>query len=170
MVAEVLQIYAPSLAPDWAAPGLTVDEEALLRAGGLDPTPRDLGAKDPFARTLAEHTAILERSLGTAAVARRLGVSEVRVRQRIAEHSLLAAQVGRGWRLPAFQFGPEGELPGWAAVCRAIPADANLVAVFHWLDLPHPDLDDGALTPRQWLSSGRDPAAVVALAPAVAPA
>lgn len=168
-VADALQRYGAALYPFEDTPGLTEDEVAVLRAGGLNPDVVDHGAADPLLRTVAEHAAILERSFGTAEVAKRLGVSEVRVRQRIAEGSLLAVQGSRGWRIPAFQFGPKGELPGWARVCRAIPREANPVAVFHWLDQPSAELDEGALSPRQWLASGRDTDVVAALAEGIVP-
>lgn len=166
-VVDALHRYGSALYPFEDPPGLTEDEVAVLRAGGLEPEAVDRGAADPLVQTIAAHAAILERSMSTAEAARRLGVSEVRIRQRLGEGSLLGIQGSRGWRIPAFQFAARGELPGWARVCRAIPKEANPVAVLRWLDQAQADLDEQS--PRQWLAAGRDPEIAAELAAGIVP-
>jgi hypothetical protein len=99
-------------------------------------------------------------------VAEMLGRSEVRVRQRLADHSLLGVRAGNAWRVPAFQFESGAELPGWDRVMAALPRDVHPLTVARFLDRRHPDLDlDGQPTsPRAWLRAGADPRAVVEIA------
>lgn len=146
--------------------GLTEEERAVLLDGGADLEEHPPEDDDPVRRAVVEHAAVLASALTTAEAARRLGVSEMRIRQRLTNHSLLGVQTSRGWRIPSFQFSRDGELPGWDHVARAIPADVAPGEVLSWLDLPHPDLRRGRarLSPRAWLAAGRDPAAVAAAA------
>ncbi len=143
--------------------GLTAGELAIARQGGLEP--RAVPGPDALSQAVVEHARLLETGLTTAAAAKRLGVTDARIRQRIDERSLLALRRGRSWRLPRFQFVGEGEVPGWSIVCRRLPAAASPVAIERWLLLPHPDLVVGAseerMAPLKWLHEGR-PATVVA--------
>lgn len=72
------------------------------------------------------------------------------------------------WRLPRFQFERRLVIPGLAQVLKALPPDLFPLDTVDWFDLPDPDLEldsDGpALSPREWLLSGRPIGAVVALA------
>ena len=100
-------------------------------------------------------------------LARRLGVDQSRVRQRIARHTLIAIK-GAGWRLPLFQLDDAGQhlIPGLAAVGPRL-AGVHPVTVSRWFTLPHSDLvdeEDTQVSPRAWLLSGGNPAQVAALA------
>lgn len=165
---EAVGEYRTVLYPFGAPPGLTEAEDTLLRESGLDPDPRDLGRDDPLARSAADHAAILESALGTQEVARRLGVTDARIRQRLKEGSLYGLQSAGSWRIPSFQFTAEGELPGWALVAKRLPTQLHPVALLRWLTLPNADLCVGSeeepVSPRDWLLSGRAPEAVVAAA------
>ena len=91
----------------------------------------------------------------------RLGVTDARIRQRVADRSLFALREGRVLRLPLFQFGPDGALPGWAVVCRAAPRSLAPIELDRWLHTPHPDLrvgkEEEPVSPREWLLAGRAP-------------
>lgn len=165
-VAEVLARRAEVFYPFGEPSGLTEDERAVLTAGGADLEEHAPDAGDPLIRAAAEHAAILTSALTTAETARRLGVSEMRVRQRLAQHTLLGINTSKGWRIPSFQFTLRGELPGWGRVARQLPADVSPVELLSWLELPNPELRAGAreLSPREWLASGHDPGAVVVAA------
>jgi len=171
------QAFRAALASDgegnWAVAaagqeGLTEAEITLLRAGGADPDAPPQGASDPLAESIAAHTQLLAQGLTTQAAAKRLGVTDARVRQRIDAGTLLAMRYGRGWRLPSFQFTADGEVPGWGVVCRELPTDASPVALAQWFALPQDDLvvgdDETPVSPRQWLLEGRPPGPVAALA------
>jgi DNA-binding response OmpR family regulator len=146
--------------------GLTAEEVEVARSGGLDPEP-NRGA-DPLAQGVAAYARLIRTGLTAKQAAARLGVSDARIRQRLQARTLLAVREGRVWKLPLFQFTKRGELPGWAEVCPSLPAAASPVAVERWLALPHPDLVTGdsetPTTPRAWLTEGRPPRAVAALA------
>jgi excisionase family DNA binding protein len=164
-VSEVLKQHDAALFPADAGNGLTADERQLLLEGGADLDAHDHGADDPVLRAAAKRAAILAASLTTAEAAARLGVTEMRIRQRLTAGSLRGVQTSRGWRLPSFQFSGDGELPGWDQVAKALPLELSVVTLLSWLELPNTELRAGKkrLTPLAWLASGREPAAVVAI-------
>jgi hypothetical protein len=139
--------------------------EALQRSGALKvamPEPAERASTQTAART-----ALLEAAaLTVKEVAAMLDRSEMRVRQRLTEHTLLGTRAGRTWRVPAFQFHDGSELPGWDKVMAAFPDDVHPLTVKRFLDSESSNLDaDGnATTPRQWLASGGDVHTVVELA------
>lgn len=161
-----------------AADELPEAELAVLRGGGFDvdggPAPGD----DPVARVSAAWSALLSTALPIRAVAQALDRNESRIRQRLLEHSLYGVRRGRGWLLPLFQFVVEeqdgerrvrGVVPGVERVFPVLARDVHPVALWRWFTGPSSELvaDDGpdrALSPREWLLSGRDPAPVAALA------
>jgi hypothetical protein len=150
---------------------LTSDEAAFLSEAGVsieDFAPPELGARSPLVQTAADYAALLATALSVPQLARRLGVDQSRVRQRIAQHTLIAVKDGAAWRLPLFQLDDTGQrlVPGLAAVAPRL-ARVHPVAGARWFTLPHPDLvdDDGhPLSPRAWLLGGGDPKEVAALA------
>jgi excisionase family DNA binding protein len=146
----------------------TGEHDALARAGSLVeelPSVSELASL----RT-ALRTAQLEKEmLSVKQAADLLHVSEGRVRQRLIEGTLLGSKSGASWRVPRFQFGDDGELPGWDRVAAALPRHPHPLSVARFLDTPDEDLDvDGAPgSPRRWLAQGGDAEAVVALAAAL---
>ncbi len=150
---------------DSALPG---PEAEILLEGGFDLAARRRGAADPLARGLARHVALVKTALTVSKAAAHLGVSEGRIRQRLGKRELYGVAFGREWRLPAFQFTPEGEVPGWAFVAPRLPAEVAAVEVDAWFTHPNPDLnvgeDEEAVSPRDWLCAGRSVKAVAQLA------
>ncbi|MCK6529598.1 DNA-binding protein [Myxococcota bacterium] len=167
-LAEAIARHRAVLHPVPGREGLTAPEEEVLREGGFDVTPRGIGPDDPLVRTTAEYAAILQSSLGTRDAAALLGVSDARIRQRLAgRRTLLGVETRRGWRLPSFQFTEAGEVPGWSEVVTEIPPGLSLVAVLRWFSTPDADLEaeDGSpRSPRDWLLAGGPPDAVARLA------
>lgn len=165
-VAEALRAYRPVLYPRGGG-GLTSEELAFLRAGGVDPA-EEIAGPDPFVRGIAEHAAILKTSLTVGEVAAALGVTETRVRQRLQKRTLYGIETRHGWRIPSFQLTADGELPGWATVAPKLPAGLSPVELMGWLTLPNPDLgvgeDETPTSPLEWLAAGRSAKAVAALA------
>ncbi len=153
--------------PERGQEGLTSEEMRIARAGGLSTADRT-GAADPLVQSVVAYAGLLDTGLTTTQAAKRLGVSDARIRQRLAERTLLAVREGRVWKLPLFQFTRKGELPGWGEVCPRLPPAASPVALDRWLSLPHPDLvvgaDERPTSPREWLAAGRPAQTVAQLA------
>jgi hypothetical protein len=150
------------------ATALSADETAALTAVDADLTPRRPREADARAAGAAAYAALLADALPVAEVARRLGIDPSRVRHRLARHRLIGIRRPDGWLLPAYQFGPDGQpLPGIERVAAAVAGTgSHPVAVARFLATPQPELRAGRrrLSPREWLASGGDPVAVVALA------
>ena len=151
-------------------------EAAILRKGGADLSPWGPREKDPGVATTAKRAALLATGLSTKEAARVLGVSEARVRRRVGpEKTLLGAKTPAGWRLPAFQFEGEGEVPGVGHVLKEMDPELDILSVANWFSLPKPELragylegagegEDVLLSPRDWLLRGGGPEALLPLA------
>ncbi|MGH3633098.1 hypothetical protein [Mycobacterium sp.] len=158
----------PILRP-WAAQ-LTAAEAQLLDEVGFSEDPR------AYAKAAVDTAAHLGRLINTAfttnEVAEGLGISSSRVRQRRLDRGLWAIQEGATWLFPLTQFerdangDPTKQIRGLDRVFQALPADLHPVAVDGFLHAPHPDLqvDGNTMSPLDWLRSGGDIAAVVAVA------
>jgi hypothetical protein len=151
------------------ASGLTPDEERALRLAGSLVTRMPAFRDRASTRTAVRSAELTRAMLDVKTVAEILGKTEGRVRQRLTDHTLLGVRAGGGWRIPAFQFDDDTELPGWDRVMGALPHDVHPLTVARFLDSPQVDLDvDGdAVTPREWLRFGGDADAVVNAAAAM---
>jgi hypothetical protein len=168
-----IQALQASYYPEPRGEGLTAAETEVLYSGGLDPAPASFGERgDPLLAGVITYAGLLETGLTCLQAAKKLRVSDARIRQRIQERTLLAIKAGRSWRLPMFQFAGDLELPGWGEVAQSLPAGISPVAVERWLRLANPDLaTDGEETPRSprdWLLEGRPARVVAALAAGLA--
>lgn len=108
-------------------------------------------------------------ALPISEAARRLGVSDSRLRQRIGEGDLLSIRGsdGRSHLIPAFQLTENGELPGLRRVLSAIRPGAKLLTIYGFFMTPQPDLEDddgNPMTPVEWLLAGEDVIVVAELA------
>ena len=119
-----------------------------------------------LARSAGRRQGIIDASLTVGEAAERLGVGTSRIRQRIGERTLYAIKRGRSWLLPDWQFTQRGEVPGIAAMMRALPDGTDLIEVDGFLTSPNVDLvvDDVAVTPLEWLGAGHDPESVARVA------
>ena len=146
----------------------TPAEVQILRRGGLVLEPRSVSEPDIVARTAARAAVMFIEARTAGAVAKTLGVSAARVRQRASERTLYAIRIGDVWRFPAWQFDPNTghEILGLAAVIPSLPRTLHPMAVFRFLDEPSPDLeiDDKPTSPFRWLATGGDPAPVAEIA------
>ncbi|MGH2460496.1 MAG: hypothetical protein ACRDIY_16705, partial [Chloroflexota bacterium] len=96
LVIAAVQEIAPPRVGD---PGrdLTREQRAALNRGGIDPLSAPVastGPNGPATRGATLYAAILATSLSVAEAARRLGVDESRVRQRIHARALYAIKPG----------------------------------------------------------------------------
>lgn len=149
--------------------GLGRDQANVLERGGFELERLEFGLEDPIARTAFEYAVLRSTGLTTQSTAERLGVNDSRVRQRLGERTLYGIKVGDEWRLPVFQFGATGLVPGIDRVFPSLPPDLSPVAVYRWFHTPSPDLEErgrpgSSLTPLQWLQTGNDPDVVAELA------
>ena len=140
---------------------------AALQRGGFTLAPvSGTSDDDPLARTIATYSALLTSGLTVQEASRLLGVNTSRIRQRLIGRTLFGIKGAHGWRLPTFQFGASGTLPGIAQVLPRLDPELHPVAVYSWFTEPDPDLqvDGTAVSPRDWLASGHDPEVVAAIA------
>jgi len=148
---------------------LKAEQVELLARGGFELDRLEFGLDDPIARTAFEYAVLRATALTTQQAAKRLGVNDSRVRQRLLERVLYGIKAGDQWRLPVFQFARKGLVSGIQRVLPRLPKSLNPVAVYRWFHTPNPDLEEReaqgrALTPLQWLQSGNDPDVVAELA------
>ncbi|TAK24208.1 MAG: hypothetical protein EPO26_07305 [Chloroflexota bacterium] len=147
---------------------LTLAEATVLERGGVSLTGLSAADASPLLATAIEYAALLTTAHSVDEVATILGVNSSRVRQRLTARTLYGLRDGTVWRLPRFQFDGGRLVPGAERVLPAIPPGAHPVAVARWFTSPDQDLvvgpDETAVSPRDWLASGRDPAEVARLA------
>jgi excisionase family DNA binding protein len=152
-----------AVAPHRAVPpghGLTAEETAALLRGGAEPLrvrPEATGPAGPVARGASRYAALLATSLSVPEAARRLGVDESRVRQRIHARTLYAVKPGARWRLPEFQFVGDRLVPGIERVLPRLDRDLSPLSVVAWFTRPSPSLvtpDGRAWPPLEWLLEG----------------
>jgi hypothetical protein len=103
---------------------------------------------------------------GDAAVADRLGVNRSRISQRVAERSLYAVTDDDGRWFPAWQFDGTRTITGLRTVLTVLDPQLHPLTVTHFFLTASAELElDGQPTsPRDWLITGGDPAAVAVLA------
>ncbi len=148
---------------------MKADSARLLECGGFELDRLEFGLEDPIVRTALEYALLRATALTTQQAAKRLGVNDSRVRQRLSERALYGIKVGHEWRLPAFQFAGKGLVRGIEHVLPRLPRSLGLVAVHRWFHTPSPDLEarEGqarAQSPLRWLQSGKNPDVVSELA------
>lgn len=137
---------------------LTEHEQAVLRDGGVDLYAST--ERDPIARTALHYAAIVETSLTTGEVARRLGIPENQVRQMIARGTLYSFLLNNRRLIPIFQFERTGPLvANITKVNAALSPDLHPVEVQEWYTQADPDLFAGGeieavMSPLAWLRSG----------------
>jgi len=140
---------------------LTKAESEALERGGFNLDAEDMGPEDPLVRTAVDFAAFLKAGLTTAQAAARLKVDPSRIRQRLTSDppTLYGIRVESGWVIPEFQFDGDRLVPGMADIVARLTPELHPMSVFRWFTTPSPDLaaedlDDRALSPRDWLRSG----------------
>jgi hypothetical protein len=145
---------------------LTEVEESVLREAGSLATPMPSLSERPSAQTAVAAIRLLETALTVKDAARKLDVSDGRVRQRVAERTLVGVETSSGWKLPAFQFTDDGDVRGLDRVLPVLPDDVHPLVVYRFLTQPTAELllDDEPTSPREWLTTGGSVERVVTLA------
>lgn len=160
--ADLSRVADPGAAP------LSTAESAFLRAHGgpaagevLDADPAVL-VQDARRAEVARMAAVLADSVGIAEAAMLLGVDRSRISQRLSAGSLWSFRLGRGRRLPRWQFTADGRsLPGLDVVVAAIPAELSPESVAGFMNTAQPELE--GRTPVAHLAGGGDPRPVAEL-------
>jgi hypothetical protein len=145
----------------------TEEEARILQEGRLDLAGRRRGESDMAARTATKYAAMLLEAKSAAQVARDLGVTPARVRQRAIERTLYGIRDGDEWRFPRWQFDATGRpIRGLAAVFPSISRELHPIAAYRFLSEPSPDLEVDAepVSPLMWLATGGDPEPIAAIA------
>lgn len=155
----------PAGAGDPAA-SLSEHEETELREAGSLAMPMPALDRRASAGTTVAALQLLSDALSVKQAARRLRVTDGRVRQRLTARTLLGVATASGWKLPAFQFTDDGQVRGLDQVLPAMPDDVHPLVVRHFLNQPNLELPVAGepVPPREWLISGGDVDRVVMLA------
>ncbi len=154
-----------SVAPTDPGTLLTIEQESALREAGSFVEQMPTFTARASTVTALQGISLIASSLTTGEIARMLGLTDGRIRQRATDRTLLALRVGSSLRFPAFQFLDDAELPGWERVAPSLPPHAHPVAVESFMNRPQVDLDVAgqATSPIAWLAGGGDPASVIDL-------
>ncbi len=114
-------------------------------------------------------TQIMDAALTVGAAAGLLEVNGSRIRQRLADHSIYGVKQGNEWRIPDWQFGDNGLLPGMGEFNRHIDHEMDVVELHGFLHSPNVDLvvNDEPISPLVWLQAGLDPEPVGQIAAAL---
>lgn len=159
----------PPMIHDGASREMPEGEQAILRDAGFALERRADPSADSLAASIVKYAAIVERSLSANEASDKLGLTPGRIRQLISDRSVYSFLIDRKRHIPDFQFEGDRLTPNIAHVNRALPRELHPVAVYNWYSQPHVDLfvdgdPDNAVSPLDWLRTGRDADRVVFLA------
>lgn len=163
-----------ALKPQFQRARLTQAEEEALNRGGVSSADLAMGPTlwtDARRASEDKYRALLKSALTVTQAAKKMGVSDGRVRQLLKERRLYGEKVVGDWRLPAFQFlgKGHGQVPGIDKVLMRRPEDLGLLSLYRWFTTPSADLcvrgeGEQPLAPLDWLRSGHPPDVVATLA------
>lgn len=145
------------------APLAEGERDALGRIGidATDTMPdAEFYTSEPVQEGMTREALMTADAVPLADAARRFGVSDARLRQRIASGTLMAIHRphGRGWLIPAFQLTDAGEVPHLGRVLQAAGRPVSAHAMDRFFSTPREDLEGS--TPRDWLVAGQDPSII----------
>lgn len=149
--------------PEEEAPLSKEEQDSLARFGinAADTmADTDFYRSDPVVDGMTREAILRADAIPLAEAARRMGVSDARLRQRISAGSLIAVPRphGRGWLIPAFQLTDDGEVPHLGRVLLATGRPVSAQAMDRFFRTPREDLHGSS--PRDWLVAGHDPAII----------
>lgn len=160
--ADLSRVTDPAAAPLSAAEAAFLRDHASPAAGEVLDTDPAVLVQDARRAEVARMAGLVASSVGIAEAALLLGVDRSRVSQRLSAGSLWSFRLGRGRRLPRWQFTAEGRsLPGLDVVVAAIPAELSPESVAGFMDTPQAELE--GRTPLAYLAGGGDPGPVAEL-------
>lgn len=170
-VAEAIGTYAVGL-PTLPSAEMSAAERNAFEALGVDVDDAGPADGDPMQAGVIALARMIETAMTVTEAAKRLGVTESRIHQRIKAGEIYSFRIDGRRYIPAFQFRDRQLVPNITEVNQALPSSLHPVAVERWYATPNPDLVDNEsgtpLSPLQWLEEGRDPAPSGSLADALA--
>jgi len=168
-LAEAIGTYAVEL-PTRPSGEMSAAERAAFQALGVDVDDAGPAKHDPMQAGVIALARMIETALSVSEAAKRLGVTDSRVHQRIAAGEIYSFRIDGRRHVPAFQFRGDELVPNVAEINQTVPPSLHPVAIERWYATPNSDLvdADSPLSPLQWLQEGRDPQAVRKLAEALA--
>lgn len=170
-VAEAIGTYAVGL-PTRPSEEMSAAERAAFEALGVDVDDAGPADSDPMQAGVIALARMIETGLSVSEAAKRLGVTESRIHQRIKAGEIYSFRIDSRRHIPAFQFRGGELVANITEVNQALPASCHPVAVERWYATPNSDLvDEGSgmpLSPLQWLLEGRAPEQPARLADALA--
>lgn len=121
---------------------------------------------DPVSRTKNKIERIVATSLTMDDVSEMLSIPQTVLLRRIRSRSIYALRDNDRWIFPAFQFQGNRPVREIGRVLRELDRSLHVVAVFNWLTMPDCDLvlNDGPVSPVEWLEARGDVGKVAALA------
>lgn len=143
---------------------LSASERDAMSRLGIDASEvvsdADFYRSGPVLEGMTRQALMTADAVPLAEAARRMGVSDARLRQRIAAGSLMAVHRphGRGWLIPAFQLTEAGEVPHLSRALQATGRPVSAQAMDRFFRTPREDLE--GVSPRDWLIAGHDPAII----------
>ena len=150
---------------------LTEAEEVYLREAGARGVDEENNADirlQQVSQMTDEYQQLIGDSYGAKEVAKLLGVSDSRIRQRLSDRELYSVETNEGRVFPCFQFSNNQPLPGLKTVLAAINPKVHPLSVKRFFETPQVDLESSDLTgpqkPRDWLTTGHSPEDVVVIA------
>lgn len=160
--ADLSRVTDPAAAPLSAAEVSFLREHAGSAAREVLDTDPDVLVREARRAEVTRMAELVAGSLGIAEAALLLGVDRSRVSQRLSAGSLWSFRLGRGRRLPRWQFTADGGiLPGLDVVVAAIPAELSPESVAGFMNTPQLELE--GRTPTVHLAGGGDPGPVADL-------
>ena len=153
-------------------PGISAAEEEVLRRGGASHSELALGPTMlaiSRSRSQEKFRSLLRSSLSVAETARRLDLTDGRIRQLLLDGRLYGFKRDGGWRIPSFQFQDAKVVPGIGEINVKIRRNLSPLAVYNWFTTPNPDLrtaaeEEEGFTPLEWLCAGHEPEQAASLA------
>lgn len=143
---------------------LTPQEEGFLRRAGASGVGKDYDQSvinDKLKEAALEYGNLVATAYSQSNVAKNLGVSTSRIRQRTDNLSLYAINTPKGRVYPVWQFTEDGQMvPGLEDILPGLRDDAHPIGVKRFFMGPQVDLEadiDGqsiALSPVDWLKTG----------------
>lgn len=143
---------------------LSASEKEALGRLGVDTSDTvsdaDFYRSSPVLDGMTRQALMTAEAIPLAEAAWRMGVSDARLRQRIAAGSLMAVHRPheRGWLIPTFQLTEAGEIPHLSRVLQATGRPVSAQAMDRFFRTPRQDLEQ--MSPRDWLITGHDPAII----------
>ncbi len=156
--------HQPLFRVKMAKNALTPQEQGFLRRAGASGVGEDYELEiinQKLREAAVEYGNLIASAYSQSNVAKNLGVSTSRIRQKTDNQTLYVIETPKGRVYPAWQFSEDGSsLPGLEAILPSLQDDAHPIGVQRFFTSPQTDLEadiDGQtiiFSPVEWLKTG----------------